>query len=90
MNFLNGVIYVPFFGTVHYHFRDIEMITESWTVQSQVRLNGCAGWPASIGLLVAKALFVLAGQGLDKKCYIKYLSMKYKNYKYNLNETAQG
>ena len=33
-NFLNGIIHLPLFGTVHYRLRDIKMKTLSWPANS--------------------------------------------------------
>ena len=63
-NFLNGIIHYIFLELSIITFREIKMITWSWSANSKepdhtaqtggkVRLDRCAGWPGSI--TVAKA-----------------------------------
>ena len=33
-NFLNGIVHLPFLGTLHYHFRDVKMQTRIWSANS--------------------------------------------------------
>ena len=68
-NFLNETIHLKFFGTVHYHFRDIKMKSQQYRAWSH-----CMKVKAGLALYLWQRLITF-GVGRIQDCHCMYIKM---------------